>query len=73
MKHRITAVDMDSIAEELGVEPGWSLVSVDGEAVLDVIDYEQLTTKETLELCFETSDGESVYADVERSSMSRLA
>ena len=66
MKHRITAVDMDSIAEELGVEPGWSLVSVDGEAVLDVIDYEQLTTKETLELCFETSDGESVYADVEK-------
>lgn len=66
MKHRITAIDMDSIAEELGVEPGWSLVSVDGEAVLDVIDYEQLTTKETLELCFETSDGESVYADVEK-------
>ena len=48
MKHRITAIDMDSIAEELGVEPGWSLVSVDGETVLDGLDYEQLKTKETM-------------------------
>lgn len=66
MKHLITAVDPDSIAEELGIEPGWSLASIDGEEILDVIDYEQLTTKEALELCFETPEGESVYADVEK-------
>lgn len=66
MKHLITAVDPDSIAQELGVEPGWSLSSIDGEDVLDVIDYEQLTTKESLEICFETQEGESVFADVEK-------
>lgn len=66
MKHLITAVDPDSIAQELGVEPGWSLSSIDGEDVLDVIDYEQLTTKESLEICFETPEGESVFADVEK-------
>ena len=66
MRHLITAVDPDSIAEELGIEPGWSLASIDGEEILDVIDYEQLTTKEALELCFETPEGESVYADVEK-------
>lgn len=66
MRHLITAVDPDSIAEELGIEPGWSLASIDGEEILDVIDYEQLTTKEALVLCFETPEGESVYADVEK-------
>ena len=39
MKHLITAVDANSIAQELGIEPGWFLTTIDGEDVLDVIDY----------------------------------
>jgi len=66
MKHLITAVDPDSIAQELGVEPGWHLLSIDGEDVLDIIDYEQLTACETLTVSFETRDGEQVDADIEK-------
>ncbi len=66
MKHLITAVDPDSIAEEIGVEQGWHLLSVDGEEVLDIIDYEQLTTKDLLSITFETTDGEEVEAEIEK-------
>ena len=66
MKHLITAVDANSIAQELGIEPGWFLTTIDGEDVLDVIDYEQLTAKETLEVCFETPEGECICADIEK-------
>ena len=37
MKHLITAVDSGSIAEEIGVEPGWRLLAIDGEEILLVI------------------------------------
>lgn len=66
MKHLITAVDANSIAQELGIAPGWFLTTIDGEDVLDVIDYEQLTAKETLEVCFETPEGECICADIEK-------
>lgn len=48
MRQRIIAVDNDSIAEELGIKPGFFLLRINGEDVEDVIDYEQLTAKRTL-------------------------
>lgn len=66
MKHLITAVDSGSIAEEIGVEPGWRLLAIDGEEILDIIDYEQLMTKEVLTVSFETKDGEEVEAEIEK-------
>ena len=66
MKHLITAVDSGSTAEEIGVEPGWRLLAIDGEAILDIIDYEQLMTKEVLTVSFETKDGEEVEAEIEK-------
>ncbi|MBQ7091559.1 MAG: hypothetical protein IJN83_02790, partial [Clostridia bacterium] len=39
----ITSVDVDSIADELGILAGMELVAIDGEPVRDIIDYEQLT------------------------------
>ena len=45
MRQRIIAVDNDSIAEELGIKPGFFLLRINGEDVEDVIDYEQLTAE----------------------------
>ena len=42
MKHRISGIDSGSIAEEIGVPVGSELVSINGEDIVDVIDYEQL-------------------------------
>ncbi len=66
MKHLITGVDKDSIAEELGVKSGYKLCSINGEEVVDVIDYEHLSTNEQLLITFETDDGKTFEAEVEK-------
>jgi len=66
MKHRVVSVDPNSIADELGVLPGDSLVSINGEKIVDVIDYEGLSTGEQLLLLFESADGEEYEAEVEK-------
>lgn len=66
MKHTITKVDSGSIAEELGVKAGWKLVSIDGQTVRDVIDYELFTNNESISVEFETPSGEAVITDIEK-------
>ena len=65
MRHRITGVDKDSIADELSIEPGSFLISINGEDIVDIVDYEQLCTAENLVVAIETPDGEIVEADIE--------
>ena len=50
-KHMISRVLPDSIAEELGLEPGDRLVSVNGQPVEDVFDYRYLMNEELVVLC----------------------
>ena len=66
MRHRITGVDKDSIADELSIEPGSFLISINGEDIVDIVDYEQLCTAENLVVAIETPDGEIVEADIEK-------
>lgn len=66
MKHPVTGVDPDSIADELGIRPGWKLVSVNGETIRDVIDYELFTNNERITAEFETTEGELVLFDIEK-------
>ncbi|MBR3382109.1 MAG: DUF512 domain-containing protein [Clostridia bacterium] len=66
MKHPVTGVDPDSIADELGIRPGWKLVSVNGETIRDVIDYELFTNNERITAEFETAEGELVIFDIEK-------
>ena len=40
--HKIIKVNPDSIAEEMGVEPGMYLISVNGVEIEDVFDYQYL-------------------------------
>ena len=63
---RIAGVDSGTIAEELGVAKGDSLVSINGQPVLDIVDYEYLCAEERLVLLFVRENGEEYEADVEK-------
>ena len=63
---RIAGVDSGTIAEELGVVKGDSLVSINGQPVLDIVDYEYLCAEERLVLLFVLENGEEYEADVEK-------
>lgn len=68
---RVTAVAPRSIAEELGVSEGDSLISINGEPVLDVVDYEYLCAEERLLLVF-SRNGEEYEAEVEKEAYEPL-
>ena len=65
-EHTIKEVLPDSIAEELELEPGDVLVSVNGQAVQDVFDYHYLTNEEYLEILIRKSDGEEWELEIEK-------
>ncbi len=55
-----------SIAAELGIVKGDKLLSVNGAAVLDILEYKYLTTDEYLELEVEKADGECWIYELEK-------
>lgn len=63
MAHRIAEVEPGSIAEQCGLKPGDILRTINGEPVLDQIDYQFLSVAETLLLEVETTDG--VFEEIE--------
>lgn len=60
MKHRIESVDMGSPAASAGICAGCYLLAINSQQVYDVIDYEQLTAHEQLdiELSRSSNDGD---------------
>jgi putative radical SAM enzyme (TIGR03279 family) len=63
---RISQVELDSIAFELGFEPGDSLVSINGEPLRDLIDYQFLCADEYLELEVLDAKGKTHTVEVEK-------
>jgi putative radical SAM enzyme (TIGR03279 family) len=63
---RVTAVQPESIAEELGLVAGTELLSVNGRALEDFLDWEFLTADETILLHVRQPDGEEIEFDIER-------
>ena len=55
-----------SIAEELEIEPGDKLISVNGHRLRDVIDYNYFTSDDLLILELEKADGDLWELEVER-------
>ena len=45
--HKITAVAPGSIGEELELEPGDVLLTIDGEEIEDIFDYDYMTDSES--------------------------
>ena len=62
----ILGAEAGSIAEELGVEVGDVLLSVNGNPIRDVFDYRFYTQEEYLTLLFRTKDGEEVEIELEK-------
>lgn len=65
-KHIIGRVLTGSIAEELELEPGDVLVSINGKIIEDVFDYHYLINEEYLELLVEKNNGEEWELEIEK-------
>lgn len=62
----IIKIEKDSIAQEMGLEPGDILLAVNGQPVKDVFDYRYLIQEEYVELTIRTIDGEEYIAEIEK-------
>lgn len=62
----VKAVDIGSIAEEAGIEPEDSILSINGKGILDVFDYRFLTTNEFLTIEVEKPNREVWEIEIEK-------
>ncbi len=65
-EHRIARVLPGSIAEELEIEPGDVLLSINGKEIGDVLDYHFLTNEEYLTALIQKSSGEEWELEIEK-------
>ena len=65
MALRVSEVDENSIGAELGVAPGDWLLSIDGERVVDYLDYLALTAGDSFTMVFRR-EGQELEAEVEK-------
>lgn len=63
---KVTAVEPESIAEELGLQPGTELLSVDGRELDDFLDWEFLTAEDEFVLHVRQPAGEEIEFEIER-------
>ena len=63
---RVTAVQPDSIAAELGLQEGTELLSVNGRELEDFLDWEFLTAEEEFLLHVRQPDGEEIEFEIQR-------
>ena len=61
MAHLITAVHADGIAQEIGILKGDLLVSINGEEIIDQIDFQALSVLENLEILIKRKDEEILF------------
>ncbi|KPU44017.1 hypothetical protein OXPF_21830 [Oxobacter pfennigii] len=66
LQNIITFIRDSSIAQELGIEEGDMLLSINGQAVKDIIDYKFLITDEYIEVLIKKKDGEEWLLEVEK-------
>ncbi|MDR3085563.1 MAG: DUF512 domain-containing protein [Christensenellaceae bacterium] len=71
MGYVISAVRRGSLAEELGLERGDELLFINGEALIDLIDYQYLTAGEKLNLICRRGD-EEIEFDCEKDDFEEL-
>lgn len=64
--HVISKVNEGSIAEELGIEPGDTLLEINGKKIQDVFDYHFLINDEELTVVIEKQNGEEWELDIEK-------
>lgn len=65
-KNKIVFVQPGTIAEELEIEPGDLLLSVNGQKIEDIIEYNYLTTDHYVEVEIEKKDGEVILFEIDK-------
>ncbi|MEO8578918.1 MAG: DUF512 domain-containing protein [Gemmatimonadales bacterium] len=63
---KVSRIELNSIAEELGIVPGTELRTVNGRPLADFLDWEFLTADEELVIEARQPDGEDVIYELER-------
>jgi putative radical SAM enzyme (TIGR03279 family) len=63
---RVHSVSPESLGAELGLAPGWTLLTVNGRELTDFLDWEFLTADDAFVLSAQSPAGEPVEFDVER-------
>ena len=63
---KVSRIESNSIAEELGITPGTVLLTVNGRPLADFLDWEFLTADEELVIEARQPDGEEVIYELER-------
>lgn len=65
-EHIIKRIIPDSIAEELGIQEGDELISINNQEIKDIFDFQYLTSDEVLEVHIRHQDGQEVIYDIEK-------
>ncbi len=65
-EHIIKSIEPYSIADELGLEPGDKLISINDNVIEDVFDYHYYVNDEELVLLIEKADGEEWELEIEK-------
>ena len=65
-EHIVETVEKDSIAQELGIEPGDRLISINGQEIENIFDYQYYVEDEELLLLIEKADGEQWELEIEK-------
>ena len=71
-KHVVSKVLPDSIAEELGIEPGDEILKINNEEIKDILDYMFLMQDEEIVLTIKTKQGEIVDVEIEKDAFEDL-
>lgn len=66
MSVKITGVQKNSVAEEYGFEAGDSIVAIDGNEIMDVLDYRFYQNSDTLNITVLAKNGETVTVTVQK-------
>ena len=64
--HPVRSVEEGSIAQEMGIEAGDSLLSVNGEDVEDIFDYQYLIQDEYVEVLIRKPSGEEWLLEIDK-------
>ena len=65
-KHLIKSIKINSIAEELGIEAGDFLLSINDQPIEDIFDYQYLEEDEYVEVLIEKPDGEEWLLEIDK-------
>lgn len=68
-KNVIITVEQNSIAEEMGIEPGDILISINDVPVKDVFDYRYLIQGEYIEVTVQKPDGEQWLLEIDKDEL----